>query len=407
MSAAMSDKKNLLSQLAIDRDAPTPRRIPWLMIAIAVGVLALLWVMNTLYRQSSDLQVVETAIVRSRGGAANNSLLDASGYVVARRQATVSAKVTGKVESVLIEEGMKVEAGQLLATLEPVEAEKQLALSRAQAAATRAQIEDVRVQLADALRNQKRQRELLAKKLVSQSTVDIADTSVNSLQARLQSALRQADVSQSSVAVSQQSLDNTRVYAPFAGVVIAKAAQVGEIISPLSAGGGFTRTGIGTIVDMDSLEVEVDVNESFLGKVKAQAPTEITLNAYPDWKIKGTVIAIIPTADRSKATVKVRVGFGEKDERVLPDMGARVSFLSDVSAPVQPQSLSVPLTALFAVQADRASVYVLEQGSLRKVQVEFQADGADATIRSGLSAGQTVALKPQSTWAEGMRVKVQ
>lgn len=403
----MTDKKQLLSQLAIDRDATPQRTIPWGIIAGVAILVALGFGLNAMWSVKSGSEIVRTAIVKASGGSGNRSLLDASGYVIARRQATVSAKVTGKVESVLIEEGMRVEAGQLLATLDPVDGEKQLELSQSQARASDAQIEDIRVQLADALRNQTRQRELRAKQLVAQALLDNAETQVRSLQARLNSVQRQADVSRSSVALSQQNLDNTKIFAPFAGVVIAKAAQVGEMVSPLSAGGGFTRTGIGTIVDMDSLEAEVDVNEAFLGKVVVGAPTETTLNAYPDWKIKGRVIAIIPTADRSKATVKVRVALDDKDQRVLPDMGARVSFLSDAEAVTAPIVVSVPLNALRDVKATKGQAFVIENGELRQVEVEFQTRGTELVIDRGLTAGQTVALDPKADWATGLRVKVQ
>ena len=223
---------------------------------------------------------------------------------------------------------------------------------------------------------------------------------MNSLKARLNSAQRSLDVSRASVAVSQQNLDNTKVYAPFAGVVIARSAQVGEIVSPLSAGGGFTRTGIGTIVDMDSLEVEVDVNEAFLQKVVADAPTLITLNAYPDWKIPGNVIAIIPT-------VKVRVSFGEKDARVLPDMGARVAFLSGknsaTSAAPTISGVLIPSNAVLGSD----TVFVLKDGAIARRNVKVSGNGAELKVESGVTAGETVVLEPQSSWADGLRVRVQ
>ena len=263
------------------------------------------------------------------------------------------------------------------------------------------------MQIIDATRQLKRQQELVAKKLVSQVSLDSAETLVNSLKARLNSAQRSLDVSRASVAVSQQNLDNTKVYAPFAGVVIARSAQVGEIVSPLSAGGGFTRTGIGTIVDMDSLEVEVDVNEAFLQKVVADAPTLITLNAYPDWKIPGKVIAIIPTADRSKATVKVRVAFGEKDARVLPDMGARVAFLpatsSATSAAPTISGVLIPSNAVLGSD----TVFVLKDGAIARRNVKVSGNGAELKVESGVTAGETVVLEPQSSWADGLRVRVQ
>ena len=403
----MTDRKDLLKQLTIDRDLPPERKIPWGWIVTALALIGLGYVLFTLLNKGSGEIIVKTAVARAASSAANASQLDASGYVVARRQATVSSKVTGKVESVLIEEGMRVEKDQLLATLEPIDSQKQLDLTLAQARAADAQLGDIRVQISDAQRQLKRQQELVAKKLVAQVSLDSAETLVNSLKARLNSAQRSLDVSRSSVAVSQQNLDNTKVYAPFAGVVIARSAQVGEIVSPLSAGGGFTRTGIGTIVDMDSLEVEVDVNEAFLQKVVAGAPTKITLNAYPDWKIPGKVIAIIPTADRSKATVKVRVAFGEKDARVLPDMGARVAILSgDESNAGSAPTISGVLVPANAVLGND-TVFVLKDGAIARRIVKISGNGAELKVESGISAGETVVLEPQSSWADGLRVRVQ
>ena len=403
----MTDRKDLLKQLTIDRDLPPERKIPWGWIATVLALVGIGYVLFTLLNKGIGEIVVKTAVARAASSAADSSLLDASGYVVARRQATVSSKVTGKVESVLIEEGMRVEKDQLLATLEPIDSQKQLDLTLAQARAADAQLGDLRVQIVDAARQLKRQQELVAKKLVSQASLDSAETLVNSLKARLNSAQRSLDVSRASVAVSQQNLDNTKVYAPFAGVVIARSAQVGEIVSPLSAGGGFTRTGIGTIVDMDSLEVEVDVNEAFLQKVVADAPTIITLNAYPDWKIPGKVIAIIPTADRSKATVKVRVSFGEKDARVLPDMGARVAFLSTknsaTSAAPTISGVLIPSNAVLGSD----TVFVLKDGAIARRSVKVSGNGAELKVESGVTAGETVVLEPQSSWADGLRVRVQ
>jgi RND family efflux transporter MFP subunit len=401
------NKKDLLKQLSIDRNVAPERRVPWGWIVLAVAVLAGAWVLLSMFKSRGDVVLVKTAIARPASAPANASVLDASGYVVARRQATVSSKVTGKVESVLIEEGMMVQKDQLLATLEPIDSMKQFDLTLAQARAAEAQLGDLQVQLADARVQLTRQKDLKAKGLTPQATLDAAQTQVNSIAARLVTASRNVDVSKSSVAVSKQNLDNTKVYAPFAGVVIARSAQVGEIVSPLSAGGGFTRTGIGTIVDMESLEVEVDVNEAYLEKVRAKAPVEITLNAYQNWKIPGSVIAIIPTADRSKATVKVRIAFGEKDQRVLPDMGARVAFLPELAAVAeQPMRTGVliPSNALI----DGKQAYLLQNGQLKKVSVTIvETVGSDVRIEAGIAAGDSVVIEPKVDYADGLKVKVQ
>ena len=256
------------------------------------------------------------------------SILDASGYVVARRQATVSAKITGKVVAVLIEEGQRVEAGEVIARLDDANA-------RAQVAQAAAQVEQQRANLEGGARRvrQRRARRSTAAARSSRPRSSARKRSTTPRPAttprKRASTWRRAAlaVAEASLAVAQRNLDDTVVRAPFAGIVTVKAAQEGEMVSPISAGGGFTRTGIGTIVDMDSLEVEVDVSENFISRVETGQPVAITLNAYPDRRMPGRVVAIIPTADRAKATVKVRVGFEQRDAGVLPEMGARVAFL--------------------------------------------------------------------------------
>src|SRR5690606_29325113 len=260
------------------------------------------------------------------------SVLDATGYVVARRMATVSAKVTGKVREVLIEEGQHVEAGEVLATLDPVDANAQRELAEAQLAAARSQVAGVEAQLREAEAQAARLGSLVGQQLVSKAQYDQAIAARDALRAQLSTARRNAGVASDQLDIAELGVDHTIVRAPFAGVVIAKAAQEGEIISPLSAGGGFTRTGIGTIVDMDSLEVEVDVGEQYIGRVEPGMPVQATLNAYPDWKIPAHVIAIIPAADRGKATVKVRIALDERDARIVPEMGVAVSFLEQTQA---------------------------------------------------------------------------
>ena len=320
--------------------------------------------------------------------------------MVARRAATVSAKVTGKVLDVLIEEGQKVQAGQVLAHLDDLNARAQLDLARAQAEQSRAQAAELRVTLANAERDLGRQREVFAKKLVAQAAVDNAETAVAQLDARLASVQKAVAVAQQQVVVAQRSVDDTVIRAPFTGVVTVKNAQPGEMISPLSGGGSsFTRSGIGTLVDMNSQEIEVDVAESFIGKVVSGAPVKIKLNAYPEAELKGSVIAIVPTADRAKATVKVRVAFarepdGTLDARILPEMGARVSFMT--AAPKEPVA---PKTGVYvpveAVQGEGAGahVFVAENGVAKKLAVTLGArEGNEWNIPAGLAAGSTLAV---------------
>jgi RND family efflux transporter MFP subunit len=338
-------------------------------------------------------------------------VLDATGYITARRLATVSAKITGRVREVLIEEGMRVEAGQVLATLDDLDARTALALAEARLAAERSQLAEIETNLANARREARRQQELVARKLTSQQAADAAATTVEALAARLASARAQVTVSERALVDATNGVDDTIVRAPFAGVVTVKAAQPGEIISPLSAGGGFTRTGIGTIVDMDSLEIQVDVNENFINRVQAGQPVEATLNAYPDWKIPAEVIAIIPTADRSKATVKVRIALKERDNRIVPDMGVRVAFLEErvADAPAAPPPGVLVPRAAIRRESDGDVVYVLADGRLvrRKVTAGSLTAGESRQVLDGVAAGEQVVVAGPAELADGQTATTQ
>ncbi|MGE4071755.1 MAG: efflux RND transporter periplasmic adaptor subunit [Lysobacterales bacterium] len=403
---------DLLGQLQIDRSArdeapPRSGGVPWwvLLLVIAVGAGAW-WFLG---RAPAAISV-KTALVQAASAApVSSSVLDASGYVVARRQATVSSKVTGKVETVLIEEGMRVEEGQILATLDDTQQSAQLALSQAQLSSARSQLAEIEASLRQAQADYQRQQEIYARKLGTAAQLDAARAAAETLSARLASQRRQIKVAEESLALSQVSMDDTVVRAPFAGVIIAKAAQPGEMISPISAGGGFTRTGIGTVVDMDSLEVEVDVNEAFIGRVQDGMPIEATLNAYPDWKIPGDVIAVIPAADRTKATVRVRVSLGVKDPRIVPEMGVRVRFLESrakADEPKKPQLSGVLVPRSAVVEAEgKARVYVVENERASLREVSAGATIADfRNITAGLVAGQTVIVDPPADLADGAAV---
>jgi RND family efflux transporter MFP subunit len=335
----MTDQATLLSQLKIERAdesaaAPRARRAVFVVGACVVGIAAaalaaVRLVDNPAEPLSSGVAAAAEAAPPaspSPAAAPVASILDASGYVVARRQATVSAKITGKVAAVLIEEGQRVEAGEIIARLDDANARAQVAQAAAQVEQQRANVTAARVAFDNAGPTFDRNRAQFAAAFISAQLFDEAKASYDAAQANLDVATRALAVAEASLAATQRNLDDTVVRAPFAGIVTVKAAQEGEMVSPISAGGGFTRTGIGTIVDMDSLEVEVDVSESFISRVRAGQAVSVTLNAYPDRRLAGRVIAIIPTADRAKATVKVRVGFEQKDAAILPEMGARVAF---------------------------------------------------------------------------------
>ena len=408
----MNSSADLLKSLKIDRSAPpppAPRKGLWIGLAVAGAVVVLGaagWF--ALNRDSGiEVRTGDTVAIGS-GGTASASVLDATGYVVARRMATVSAKITGKVREVLIEEGQRVEAGDVMARLDPVDADAQRNLSASQLEAAQSQIVGTQAQLKEAEANAARLGALVAQKLVSRAQFEQAVAQRDSLRAQVATAQRNAQVARNSLAIASNGVDNTIVRAPFAGIIIAKSAQPGEIVSPLSAGGGFTRTGIGTIVDMDSLEVEVEVGEAFIGRVKPGMRTETVLNAYQDWKIPGKVIAIIPAADRGKATVKVRVGLDAKDPRIVPDMGARVGFLDDARPAAQPNAkpgVLAPADAIvqragkdvaFVVQGDKAVQRTLQLGRTL---------GDDREVLSGLEGGEAVVLAPDDKLTDGARVK--
>lgn len=413
------DKKALLDELKIDRTAPPAegtvlqRPLRWfLMVALVGGVSFVAWFVDL--SGDDGLLPVKTAVARSGGGApAGSSVLDATGYVVARRQATVSAKVTGKVIAVYVEEGMAVERDELLARLDDSIPRAQLALAESRLSVARAGLDELDVERRQVQLDLDRTEGLARRNLASQADLDRDRLDVEALIARLERTRRDIVVAERSVAVQRQQVMDMEIRAPFAGVVIAKAAQPGEMISPLSAGGGFTRTGICTIVDMDSLEVEVDVNEAYINRVSAEQPVQVTLNAYPDYTIPAQVIAIIPAADRNKATVRVRIALLDRDDRVLPDMGVRVAFLEEAvaeedSAVVQPGVL-LPATSItddgryvFVVSGDRAE---------RRAVVLGDREGARIRVLSGVERGERVVVELNEeillALADGGRVRAE
>ena len=408
----MNASSELLKELRLERSkgpAPPPpsRRGRWIVLGlVAVAAVAVVaWLVSG---RDRAVEVGTAPVVAISGaGNASASVLDASGYVVARRMATVSAQITGRVKEVTIEEGMRVEAGQVMATLDPIDADAQRRLYASQAEAARSQIDSIGAQLREAEANAERLGPLVRQQLVSQAQYDQAVAQRDALRAQLAVTRRNAQVAGEQLRISEVNLDHTVVRAPFSGVVIAKAAQPGEIVSPLSAGGGFTRTGIGTIVDMDSLEVEVEVNESFIGRVQPKMPIQATLNAYPDWQIPGEVIAIIPTADRSKATVKVRVALAVKDPRIVPDMGVRVSFL-EAARPqqaAQPKGVRAPGAAVVERDGAQVAFVVGDEDTVQQRALKVAGKlGDDVHVTEGLDAGETVVLDPPAELKDGAKV---
>ncbi len=405
--AFMSSDKPTLDGLRIERRAPASRPQPsWVvpgLIAVVVFGAGFLWWLNR-----PKALPVQTAVARAQtatSGGSVKTLLNASGYVTARRAATVSSKVTGKVMEVLVEEGKKVEEGQVLARLDASNIEAGLRLAQAQLDASRTFLEETKPNVVFAQRELKRFTDLAATKIVSDSDLRKAEMESRALEARLVRQTSEITIREREVEQWKQQLDDMIIRAPFAGVVTAKNAQPGEMISTMSAG-GFTRTGICTIVDMSSLEIEVDVNESFINRIQPKQPVEATLDAYPDWKIPGKVIAIIPTADRQKATVKVRVGFDQLDDRILPDMGVKVAFRATDAGKIAPASGSVIVPKSAIQNRDgRDVVWVVRDGRVERRAITIaQTNGDESTISAGLSGGERVVVNLPAGLADGAKI---
>ena len=401
----MADRPDL-SALKIDERA---RRGPQrhgrrVLVILTVGLLALGGTGYALLRE--QVPEVQTAIVRADKGG-RPALLNASGYVTPRRRATVAAKITARVNEIYAEEGMRVEAGQILARLDDSDAKVRLTAAIADRDATAAALGDLQVNLVNAERELKRNEELFQRRLIAEQQIDAARLAVDSFKARIVLARQQIGAADARIKMAEQDIDNCIVRAPFAGVVVSKDAQRGEMVSPISAGGGFTRTGIATLVDMTSLEIEVDVNESYIARVRDGQPVTAILDAYPDWQIPGKVRTLIPTADRQKATVKVRASFDKLDPRILPDMGVKVTFLGDepTAAPSSGRVL-VPRTAI-RDDGGKPTVFLYRDGRVeRRVLGLGQARGNDQEVIAGLADGDQIVTAGAKDLRDGQRVSV-
>jgi len=363
------------------------------------------------YATALQAAAVKVAPVSVKPGGANapSAVLNASGYVVARRRAAASSKVTGKVMDVLIEEGHPVKEGQILAHLDDTQARAALNLAEAQLAASKKSFAEDEAKLAQAELTLKRREQLLTENVVGKAEVDDARSVVDSTRARIAYSQQQIAVAERQVELQKTNLNDMVVRAPFSGIVISKDAQPGEMISPVSAGGGFTRTGIGTIVDMSSLEIEVDVNETYINRVEPGQKVEATLDAYPDWHMPAHVITTIPSADRQKATVKVRIAFEKLDPRILPDMGVKVSFLRDAppagQAPSAP-AVIVPKAAVKSVDG-HAVVFVLNEDRVERRAIKVGLENGDQVeVVSGVRAGERVVIDGPAKLKDGDKVKV-
>jgi RND family efflux transporter MFP subunit len=407
----MALDKEKLDSLRINRDAAEPGRRRVLPMALAVLVVLSAALLTGLWLvRSSQPALIQVAVAESPAGEANQgTILNASGYVVARRMATVSSKVTGKIAEVFVEEGMSVAAGQILARLDDATAKAAYALADSQLTAAKNALAEIEVRLDEARRTLDRTRPLRERRLVSAAALDAAEADFKAQQAHLDAAKSEVQVAQRTRILRQQDLDDLKVRAPFAGVVVSKDAQPGEMVSPLSAG-GFTRTGICTIVDMASREVEVDVNEAYINRVHPGQKTEAILDAYPDWVIPSSVINIVPTADRQRATVKVRIGFDQLDPRILPEMGIKVRFLEQAAE--QPQANAGKAVALIPAAAILKSdstnyVWLVKNNSLTRQAIKTGADRSGTVeVLAGVAPGEQLALGAFDQFKEGQKVRI-
>jgi RND family efflux transporter MFP subunit len=405
----MTELKDDLAALRIER--PPESRVSfawvkWVVLLVLIGGASA--AAYGYFTRERPIQV-EVASASERAAGTQAAVLNASGYVTARRRATVSSKVTGKIVEVNVEEGMAVKEGQILARLDDVMYRAALALAEAQAEASRRGINENEVRLAEAKLNYNRFAALLKEGIVTQADVETAKAGVDSIAARIGMLNQQTKVAERQIDMAQTDLDNTIIRAPFSGVAISRDAQAGEMVSPVSAGGGFTRTGICTMVDMRSLEIEVDVNESYIGRVKPGQDVTAMLDAYPDWQIPAEVITAVPTADRQKATVLVRVRFKQLDPRILPDMGIKVTFLADRGttpvATMRPTTL-VPKAAIVTESGQAYAFVVTGETVERRAVKTGGADGDKLEVLAGLTSRDRVVVSPPPTLAAGKKVVV-
>ena len=394
-----------LDRLRIDREsAPTsPRRVPWVWLLVVLLLTSVVWWMKGSFGSARAVEVRVTQVREVSGTTVARTVLNASGYVTARREATVSAKQTGKVVEVLVEEGSRVEANQILARLDASNLIANKVYAEAQRAAAKSAIKETEALLKQAESAYKRTLDLINAKIATVSDLDKSESDFRSLQAREQRQQLEVTVVEKGIGLWDQQLEDMIIRAPFAGVVTAKNAQPGEVISPMSAG-GFTRTGICTLVDMESLEVEVDVNESYINRVAAGQPVEATLDAYPEWKIPAKVIAIIPTADRQKATVRVRVGFESLDPRMLPQMGVKVGFRNaeEPAATVATGPRMVVPRSAIQERDGKQIAWVLRGDRVERRAVRIESySSQEVQVVAGLNSGDRLVLDPPLSLSEG------
>ncbi len=381
-------------------------------LSIFFGLLVVLGGLSgavfTFWNQKPLVEVV--LVEKSANSGGREALLNASGYVTPRRRATIAAKITGRVTGVFFDEGTHVAENQLLATLDDSDTRKALDAARADYGASKAAIADFEVQLKNARIQLHRAEQLQNAGVQTQEQLDNARTNADSLQAKIALAQSQVISSEARIQQAQQAVDNCTIRSPYTGIVVSKDAQVGEMVSPNSAGGGFTRTGIATIVDMTSNEIEVDVNESYISRVRDGQPVTAILDAYPDWEIPSRVRTIIPSADRQKATVKVRISFLKLDPRILPDMSIKVTFLGaepdKKSSAAAAAAIVIPKSAVRDDNGGKIVFLVKDDKTERRAVTLGGSRGSDTEVIAGVSIGDTVVIKGPENLRDGQSVAI-
>jgi len=385
-------------------------------IYAAIPVLIFAGIVAGAYALRSQKPIVEVATAAKPDAGGPQTALNASGYITPRRRATIAAKITGRVTGVFFDEGTRVAEGQLLATLDDSDVKRSFDSAKADRDAAQAAIADYEVQLRNAHILLHRAEQLQKAGVQTQEALDNALTAVDSLRAKIELAKQQVAASESRIAMAQQAVDNCTIRAPFAGVVVSKDAQVGEMVSPNSAGGGFTRTGIATIVDMKSNEIEVDVNESYIARVENGQKVTATLDAYPDKPIPSKVRTVIPTADRQKATVKVRITILNLDKYnfILPDMGVKVAFLEnekpvakDKNKDKGPQAVAFVPKGAVRSDANASFVFLVRDGKVERRAVSLGLDrGTDVAVLAGVAPGDSLVVKGPETLRDGDKIEI-
>ena len=418
MATPMNSPKADLGSLRIHDGQRAKSGMGKRLVYAAIPVVIFAGIVAAAFAFRSQKPVVEVVTVAKPEAGGHQTALNASGYITPRRRATIAAKITGRVTGVFFDEGTRVAEGQLLATLDDSDVKRSLDSARADRDSAQAAIADFEVQLRNAQIELRRAEQLQKAGVQTQAALDTATTAADSLRAKIALAKQQVVASDSRIAVAQQAVDNCTIRAPFGGIVVSKDAQVGEMVSPNSAGGGFTRTGIATIVDMKSNEIEVDVNESYIAKVKEGQQVTATLDAYPDKPIPSKVRTVIPTADRQKATVKVRITILhlEQYDFILPDMGVKVAFLEE-EKPAEKEKgkegekgpQAVAFIPKGAVRSDSAAsfVFLVKDGKLERRAVSLGTDrGTDVAVLAGVTPGDSLVVKGPETLHDGDKVEI-